>query len=130
MFARLDPAAIVPTDEYDGYGLFITSGTGLLALVRNTLPEGLFPQIVEYVELANGYELGASYRMQLRVSGSNPVALEGHVFKLVGSNWVSQASVSFDDTDPERFDGPGYVGFSEYHDAGTTFDNFRVDAAK
>jgi hypothetical protein len=129
VYARLDPAVIQVAGVSDGYGLYITSANGYLLLVRNTAPQHVFPQTVEFVMVSQGFVPGVSYRLQLRVKGTTPVLLEGHVSRLTGGKWVLQASLSYEDTDPTRFQAAGYVGFSEATAGGTTFDDFRVESA-
>ena len=94
--------------------------------------------IIRLVPLPSPLQDGERYRMRFRVTGSNPVQLEGSVGWFDGTGWqelISDTVIHDDNTPPDPFYcDPGYMpppievagasGFSKWADAPENYDNF------
>ena len=65
-----------------------------------------------------------TYRLRLRVQGTNPVHLSASIDRKSDGVWHTNGNASAEDSDAMRIASPGSVGFSGYLEAGYTYDNF------
>lgn len=71
---------------------------------------------------------GVTYRLSLRVTGTDPVELVGEVESLDGGAWTSVQTVTLTDADPTRITDPGAFGASGSNAVTFEYDNFAVIA--
>ncbi len=71
---------------------------------------------------------GVTYRLSLRVTGTDPVELVGRVENLVGGVWTPIQTVTLTDEDPTRIVQAGSFGASGSNNVTFEYDNFAVVA--
>ncbi len=101
---RTQQADINLPGSVTAYLLFINSSNANLMITRQIA--GIFTQ-EHAVDLTAPVEVGPLYRFRLRVTGSDPVVLDGYLEQLVDGEWSLHTEVhGLDDTE-ERIAGPG-----------------------
>lgn len=101
---RIQMEDIQTAGSLTGYLLFVHGSTGNLMLSRQIA--GSFTQ--EYTaEITPPFEVGTSYRFRFRVTGSDPVILDGYLEQLVAGVWTLHSEVHGMDDAAERITTPG-----------------------
>ena len=122
VFVRGQTATIANAGVLDGYLLFIDNAANRALLDR--VQGGAFFPLVQ-ITINPVLNTTDTYRLRLRATGTNPVALEAYVERLSGTSWTVIGQALFNDTAATRFTTAGSVGFSGHVEGGTyTYDNF------
>lgn len=120
IWARMPSAIIAQPSLLTGYVFYITSADAA-TMSRNS---GTDLTDFNNVNFSTSLSPGLVYRMQFRVTGTNPVHLTGTVTDVASGTVLGNGS--YDDADPARLSSPGSVGFSaSSSDVDVfTYDNF------
>lgn len=105
---RVQLSSIDTPDEFDGYILFVDS-TEELTLIR--IIEGSFSQTFSST-LTDAGQTGVDYRLRLRVTGTDPVMLDGYLEHEVGGEWVVHTEVHGLDSGDLRITESGTLSVS------------------
>lgn len=101
---RIQAEDIDTPGSVTGYLLFVNGSSGLLTISRQI--DGAFTQ--EHIQdMTGAVEVGRSYRLRLRVEGSDPVVLDGYLEEFVADEWVLHSEIHGTDDTPERISQPG-----------------------
>jgi hypothetical protein len=110
----------------DSYICFLENGTELRVRRHRT---GFGAAELDISSFSAILDTAETYRLRMRVSGSDPVAIECDWELRSGMSWSAQASITLVDDTPERITGPGTFGSSIN---GTSmmysYDNYRSAA--
>ncbi len=122
---RVQSATAATPDAFDGYIFYIEDDPALAWIARQT---GAAAETqLAAVAISPVLHEGGSYRLSLGAAGTDPVQLSATIEALdANSQWTLIAEQSWSDSDPERIDTPGAVGFSGGNGATGvyTYDDF------
>jgi len=122
VFVRGQTATIANPGVFDGYLLFTDNDPGRAYLDR--IENGGFVPLAQ-ITINPGLNTTDTFRLRLRATGTNPVALAAMVERFTGTDWVVIGQATINDTAPTRVATAGTVGFTGYVEGGIyTFDNF------
>jgi hypothetical protein len=122
VFVRGQTATIANAGVFSGYLLFVDNDVGRALLSR--MENGAF-NVLAQLSLNPLLNTVDTFRLRLRATGTNPVALEAYVERLSGTTWTVIGQVIINDTAATRFATAGTVGFSGHVEGGAfTYDNF------
>ncbi len=122
LFVRGQTATISNAGAYSGYLLFIDNDPGRALLDR--VENGAFVQLAQ-IALNPQLNTTDTYRLRLRATGTNPVALNAFVERLTGTGWQMIGQATVNDAAATRFTTAGTVGFSGHVEGGSyRYDNF------
>jgi hypothetical protein len=125
--ARVQTSTISQPDVLDSYLLYLEEDTNKVHLARNRGPNPV--TIRKTIFLSSPLMAQQAFRLRLRVTGKEPVKVEGFVDRIVDETTsIPLGQEAFEDNDSERIQSAGSVGLStfSYSDAGAgyTYDNF------
>jgi len=122
VFVRGQMGTIANAGVFDGYLLFTDNDAGRALLDR--IENGAFVPLAQ-ITINPGLNTTDTFRLRLRATGTNPVALAAFVERFTGTEWAVIGQSIVNDTAPTRFATPGTVGFTGYLEGGVyTYDNF------
>ncbi len=124
IFVRGASATIGAPDSYDGYLLYIDGGTtdeAVLGRQRGTV----FVTTLSRFQLSPPLEAGGTYRLMLRASGAQPVALRARIDRLEGEVPTRIGETAIEDHDAAQIDAAGTVGFAGNEAATYVYDDFQ-----
>jgi hypothetical protein len=126
IFVRLQSATVATTNVLDGYMLYFPDSASSAVLGRQNADN--FVTTLATLNLSQPLNTTDRYRMRMSATGTNPVALEAYIERLVGSVWTVIGQATANDAAANRIATAGSVAFGGYVEAAYTFDNFtRVD---
>ena len=122
IIARVDHASILTASAYTGYNLWFSSNdtVNIGRQVGGTVPSANLAAI----GVSPTITTGQTYRLRLRVEGTDPVLLEGFVERFDGMNWLVIGTASVADSAPERIVTAGAMGFACNTNTAFFYDNF------
>jgi hypothetical protein len=122
VFVRGQLANIGNPGQLTGYLLFVDSNASLAYLDR--MENGSFVELAS-IPISPALNVTDTYRLRLRATGTNPVAVSAYVERLAAGTWnvIGQAGVN--DTAATRVATAGTVGFTGHTEGGIySYDNF------
>jgi hypothetical protein len=128
IFVRARSATINAVDSYDGYLLYVSGSSASNQAVLGRQLGNVFVSTLATITLSPALDTTSSFRMTLRATGTNPVALSATIERLEGTSWVTIGATSVNDTAAERIQTAGTVGFAGDEVAAYVYDEFRRTA--
>jgi len=117
VYARLAPGTASP-GMFVGYTLY-SDGPNNAFVDRE---EGSAPVELASVAISPALQVGQTYRYTLKVTGTNPVKLEGTIMR---SDGTTIATITVNDSSAKRIVSAGSVGFGSGGSLGARFDDFQ-----
>src|SRR2546423_4531996 len=122
VFVRGQTGTIANAGVFDGYLLYTDNDPGRALLDR--IENGAFRPLTQ-ITIAPALNTTDTFRLRLRATGTNPVALAAFVERFTGTGWAVIGQATINDTAPTRLATAGTVGFTGYLEGGIyTYDNF------
>lgn len=124
VFVRADSATIAAPDSYDGYLLYIegdVTGEAVLGRQRGSV----FVTTLSKFSLSPPLDAGSTFRLTLRATGAQPVALRARVERLERGAWTAIGETAIEDFDASQITAAGTVGFSGHELATYAYDDFQ-----
>jgi hypothetical protein len=128
IFVRARSATINAVDSYDGYLLYVNGSSVSNQVVLGRQLGNVFVATLSTITLSAALDTTSMFRMTLRATGTNPVALTATIERLEGTTWVTIGSTSVNDSAAERIQTAGTVGFAGDEIAAYVYDEFRRTA--
>jgi hypothetical protein len=127
LFVRGQRNTIATPATLDAYFLYLSLAANPRAiLVRQRTGSPASTNLPDDFALPN-LNTTDTFRMRLRVQGTNPVVLTAWVERLQGIQWVGVGTATVNDSDPERITGAGTMGVSGNEpNPAYVFDNFHA----
>lgn len=119
--ARVPQSAIATAGQSDGYSIYVPNSSTEARLFRL---RGATPTDLKSLTLSEALNTTDSYRLRLRVTGTNPVALEGWVERSTNPGFVVIGHGTTSDSDATRFDQAGTVNLALDTNANASYDDF------
>ena len=122
VWVRLQSNSVGNTDTADGYIMYINNSTteAVVGRQRGTA----FVTTLATIYLSAPLNTTDRFRLRLRATGTNPVAIDGYVERLGQNGWEIIGTAGGNDTSGNRIDTAGSVGFGGYIENGYRYDNF------
>ncbi len=124
IFVRGEAATIAAPDSYDGYLLYIEGGQAdeaVLGRQRGTV----FVTTLSRFPLVPPLDAGSAFRMTLRATGAQPVALRAKIERLSNGAWTAIGETAIEDFAATQIDAAGTVGFAGNEVSTYVYDDFR-----
>jgi hypothetical protein len=122
VLVRLQEGFVANAGSFEGYMLFVDNSLSA-AMVSRQLTIGDAP-IVQLGFGGNSLVQGTTYRLRLRVVGTDPVVVDGFIEEQVGIQWETIASGHAEDSAFERITTAGTFGFSADVEGMLRYDNY------
>jgi len=125
VFVRIQQATVATPNTLDGYILYVDGGTTSAKITRQ-LGTVLPPELASFA-ISPALQLGVTYRLRLRATGTALVALDCYVEQQNAASWVVIGHVLTMDSAANAIVTPGAVGFSAGQPEAAnyyTYDNF------
>ena len=122
LFTRVQTDIAPFADFLDGYILYINDSTTQAVLGRQLGTS--FLTSLATINLSSALNTTDTYRMRLRSTGTSPVVLAAFIERQNGANWEVIGQASVNDSDPNRINLAGSIGFGGYIEAAYVYDNF------
>jgi hypothetical protein len=122
VFVRLQTTGLNVNNAMVRYVLYVDNALNRAVLARQST--GTSAVTLSMITLSPALNTTDTYRLGVRATGTDPVAVSGYVERLAAGVWtrIGQASVS--DSSTSRIREAGSVGFGGYTEASYSFDNF------
>jgi hypothetical protein len=132
--ARIQPSTAATLNTLECYLVFVDDGSNgadgmqaILARQKGTTYSTQLQKLAFEAPLV----AGTTYRLRLRVAGTNPVRVAAAVDRMTGpSSFVLVAQAAVDDFTTDRISTAGYIGFSGDKAADGTYAYTRFEAAR
>jgi len=124
IFVRGAAATIAATDAYDGYLLYVV-GSRADQAVLGRQRGSVFVATLSSFPLSPPLDASSTYRMTLRASGAQPVALQAKIERRENGAWATIGETAVEDGDATRLEAAGTVGFAGNEAATYVYDEFR-----
>jgi hypothetical protein len=124
IFVRGASATIAVPDSYDGYLFYVQGGQAdeaVLGRQRGTP----FVTTLSRFPLSPPLDAGSRYRMTLRATGAQPVALRAKIERREGDAWIAIGETAVEDHAATQITDAGTVGFAGNESATYIYDDFR-----
>lgn len=122
---RLDVADTQVQGQVRSYGVFVDVMGSYLCVIRSN--SGMAGTNFGMAQLADGFVEGALYRVSIRISGTDPVEVEGLLEREENGEWVPNGSIFIVDDTEGRIISEGAVGTTGNNNiAVLSYDNFMV----
>lgn len=124
IFVRGAAATIAAPDSYDGYLLYVDgerAGEAVLGRQRGSV----FVTTLSRFPLSPVPDTSGMFRMTLRATGAQPVALQARIERLEGRSWTTIGETAVEDSAAAQIDAAGTVGFAGNELAAYVYDDFR-----
>jgi hypothetical protein len=122
VLVRGQTGTINASGTLDAYILYVNDSSTQAVLSRQR--GGSYDTQLAFFTLNPALNTTDRYRLRLRATGTNPVALSAFVERLNGGTWQTIGTTTFNDADAQRLSSAGTVGFSGYIETNYRFDNF------
>lgn len=132
LHARILRATVDGQDTLDSYLIFANCTTiSPRVYIASTRGTGGVESTMQLISLSEPLEESVPFRLRLRVTGQNPVRIEGTVERINGATATVLGQAVWLDSSPSRLSSAGGVGMSNYvsNVAATSpfyYDNFRT----
>ena len=123
IFARLQPGTVATPDALDGYMLYIDNDVNRAIVGRQR--GSSFVNTLATIALSEALVAQETYRLRLRVSGTNPVTVSGFVERLTQTGFVVIGEATATDSSGLRLSSPGMSCLGGYIEQAYSYDNFR-----
>ncbi len=124
VFVRADSATIAAPDSYDGYLLYIVGDVTDQAVLGRQRGS-VFVTTLSKFSLSPPLDAGSTFRLTLRATGAQPVALRARVERLERGAWTPIGETAIEDFSTLQIAGAGTVGFSGHELATYVYDDFQ-----
>jgi hypothetical protein len=122
VFVRGQMATIANANAFTGYLLFVDNATNRVFLDR--IENGTF-NILAQITLNPVLNTTDTYRLRLRATGTNPVAVSAYVERSTATGWTVIGQAAVNDAAATRVATAGTAGFTGYVEGGIySYDNF------
>jgi len=123
VFVRLQTTGLGVNNAMVRYVLYIDGQVRRAVIARQAAGNNY--AILATLNLSVAMNTTDSYRLCLRATGTDPVALEGRVERFTGGGWQPIGQANLADASASRVRTAGSAGFGGFAESSYTFDNFR-----